>query len=157
MQQTVDSGRAAGQFAQLSSENQAHHCSVAHLLLSHSRPMRSFLCFRICGAIFDAAGLGKLSKACDAILDHSGRVPPGQTRLTRGMNLHAPFILHTVGPMDRDEHGLLDAYKATLDACVNPALLDQREDEDIRIQSVAMCCIRSVAANACFAIVEASC
>jgi O-acetyl-ADP-ribose deacetylase (regulator of RNase III) len=104
----------------------------------------------ICGAIFDAAGPRQLQRACDAVRARSstrgyggrGVIPPGQTRLTRGFRLPAPFILHTVGPDQGSQTELEDAYKATLDECLHPQLLDAQPDEQISIRSVALCCIR---------------
>jgi O-acetyl-ADP-ribose deacetylase (regulator of RNase III) len=43
----------------------------------------------------------KLEKSCKAIVRMSGRCPTGETRLTRGYDLPAKYILHTVGPMVR--------------------------------------------------------
>jgi len=98
----------------------------------------------ICGAIFSAAHGWKLEQACNRVLaqEPTGRVPVGQTRLTRSFGLPAPFVLHTVGPMDGDEFDLIDAYKATLDECVTPRLLDRKPNEALpQIRSVALCCI----------------
>jgi len=95
----------------------------------------------ICGAIFSAAGSNRLQRACNAIRAESGYCPPGQTRLTRGFQLPAPFVLHTVGPNDGNQAHLEGAYRATLDECVQPRLLDVQPDETVQIRSVALCCI----------------
>ncbi|MEW5424942.1 O-acetyl-ADP-ribose deacetylase [Amorphus sp. 3PC139-8] len=67
------------------------------------------------GAIHRAAG-PELSQACSAI----GGCPTGEARITRGFNLPARFVIHTVGPVwsggDADEDRLLaSAYAASLD------------------------------------------
>jgi O-acetyl-ADP-ribose deacetylase (regulator of RNase III) len=102
----------------------------------------------VCGAIFKAAGQDKLSSECKAIINSEGkRIPTGETRITRGHDLPAKFILHTVGPkgVDKNAQALLaKAYQATLTACSEPtALMGQSEYETIEIRSVAFCCIRS--------------
>lgn len=49
----------------------------------------------VCGAIFNAAGIDKLQKECDSI----GICNVGQAVITKGYNLKAKHIIHTVGPM----------------------------------------------------------
>lgn len=95
----------------------------------------------ICGAIFSAACDWKLTKACKAIVKQTGKCPTGQTRLTRGFELPAKYILHTVGPMNEDPKALVAAYQSAYDTAVNPFLLDQKHGEEISIRSLAMCCI----------------
>lgn len=48
-----------------------------------------------CGAIFAAAGAEKLQKECDKI----GFCPVGDAVITKGYNLKAKYIIHTVGPV----------------------------------------------------------
>lgn len=48
----------------------------------------------VCGAIFHAAGYAKLTSACQEI----GFCPTGQAIATKGYQLSAPYIIHTVGP-----------------------------------------------------------
>lgn len=74
------------------------------------------------GAIHRAAG-PELSRACRAI----GGCPTGEARITRGFNLPARFIIHTVGPVwsggGADEDRLLaSAYGASLDLAETNAL-----------------------------------
>ncbi|MDX1359429.1 MAG: macro domain-containing protein, partial [Clostridia bacterium] len=56
----------------------------------------------VCGAVFAAAGRDKLSKACDKI----GHCNDGEAVITKGFNLPAKYIIHTVGPVWIDgKHG----------------------------------------------------
>lgn len=68
----------------------------------------------VCGAIFDAAGADELQKACDKI----GHCPTGDAVITKGFNLSAKYIIHTVGPVygkDNDAEALLySAYASSL-------------------------------------------
>lgn len=49
----------------------------------------------VCGAIFAAAGADKLQDECDSI----GKCNVGEAVITRGYNLPARYIIHTVGPI----------------------------------------------------------
>lgn len=49
----------------------------------------------VCGAIFSAAGAEKLQKECDSI----GKCTVGEAVITKGYNLAAKYIIHTVGPI----------------------------------------------------------
>jgi O-acetyl-ADP-ribose deacetylase (regulator of RNase III) len=65
----------------------------------------------VCGAIFAAAGAEKLQKECDRI----GGCSVGEAVITKGYNLPAKYIIHTVGPIwegdSTDEEKLLhDCY-----------------------------------------------
>lgn len=51
----------------------------------------------VCGAIFRAAGKSELQRACEK----HGECPVGQAVITEGFNLHAKYIIHTVGPIWR--------------------------------------------------------
>lgn len=69
----------------------------------------------VCGAIFSAAGAVKLQEECDSI----GKCDVGQSVITRGYNLAAKFIIHTVGPVwsggSSDEANLLyNCYVSSL-------------------------------------------
>jgi len=69
----------------------------------------------VCGAIFAAAGAKALQAECDAI----GGCAVGEAVLTKGYNLSAKFIIHTVGPVwhggDNNEDTLLrNAYTNSL-------------------------------------------
>lgn len=70
----------------------------------------------VCGSIFKAAGPKELQDACDKI----GRCDVGQAVITPGYDLHAKYIIHTVGPIWRggnqgEEKLLYDSYKNSLD------------------------------------------
>jgi O-acetyl-ADP-ribose deacetylase len=52
----------------------------------------------VCGAIFHAAGVNELTKACDEI----GRCPVGEAVITNGFKLPAKYIIHTPGPIWKD-------------------------------------------------------
>ncbi|MCM3115455.1 macro domain-containing protein [Neobacillus sp. MER 74] len=49
----------------------------------------------VCGAIFRAAGVYELQKACDQM----GECKVGEAVLTDGFNLEAKYIIHTPGPI----------------------------------------------------------
>ncbi len=98
-------------------------------------------CFRpghncIDNVIHSAAGL-QLREECAAIMRAQGHEEPtGQAKLTRGYNLPARHVLHTVGPVidgpltDRDRELLASCYRSCL------ALA-----EETGLESVAFCCI----------------
>jgi O-acetyl-ADP-ribose deacetylase (regulator of RNase III) len=67
------------------------------------------------GAIHRAAGADRLQAACRAI----GECPPGRAVVTAGFDLHARFIIHTVGPVWRG--GSADEPQ-TLAACYHNSL-----------------------------------
>ena len=69
----------------------------------------------VCGAIFAAAGAGKLQKECN----RKAPCPTGQAVLTRGYALKARYIIHAVGPIWRgggqgEAKLLADAYRNSL-------------------------------------------
>ncbi len=49
----------------------------------------------VCGVIFGAAGMHELQEECDTI----GNCERGEAVITRGCNLSARYIIHTVGPV----------------------------------------------------------
>lgn len=51
----------------------------------------------VCGAIFDAAGRGKMERACREL----GHCAVGQAVSTPGFRLPARYVIHTVGPIWR--------------------------------------------------------
>ena len=89
-------------------------------------------------AIHSAAGI-QLRLECHELMQRQGHdEPSGQAKITRGYNLPARHVLHTVGPIihsdvvsAQDEDLLASCYKACLDAAVS------RQD----IKTVAFCCI----------------
>jgi len=52
----------------------------------------------VCGAIFSAAGAGKLQDACDRLAP----IKTGDAIITEGFDLAAKYIIHTAGPVYRD-------------------------------------------------------
>ena len=69
----------------------------------------------VCGAIFRAAGIEAMHRACAAVAP----CPTGQARITPGFALKARFVIHAVGPVWRGggagEAGLLAAcYRESL-------------------------------------------
>ena len=88
-------------------------------------------------AIHSAAGI-QLRLECSEIMRTQGHAEPaGQAKITRGYNLPARYVLHTVGPIihaevtQEDRHLLASCYTACLDLAARY--------EDVR--SVAFCCI----------------
>ncbi|MDO4563499.1 MAG: macro domain-containing protein [Clostridia bacterium] len=69
----------------------------------------------VCGAIFSAAGAEKLQEECDKI----GFCEVGGAVITKGYNLSAKYIIHTVGPVygenpSIEEQQLYSCYKNSL-------------------------------------------
>ena len=98
-------------------------------------------CFRpghncIDNVIHSAAGL-QLREECAAIMRAQGHEEPtGQAKITKGYNLPARHVLHTVGPIidgpltDRDRELLASCYRS----CLKLA-------EENGLKSIAFCCI----------------
>lgn len=98
-------------------------------------------CFRpghncIDNVIHSAAGL-QLREECAAIMRSQGHEEPtGQAKITKGYNLPAKYVLHTVGPIingpltDRDREELSSCYRSCLELA-----------EEKGLNSVAFCCI----------------
>ena len=98
-------------------------------------------CFAPChgcidNAIHSAAGL-QLRDECAAIMGAQGHPEPaGRAKLTRGYNLPARYVLHTVGPIVgrwvtwKDRRELAACYRACLELAAEQGL-----------RSVAFCCI----------------
>ncbi|MGI6012863.1 MAG: macro domain-containing protein [Oscillospiraceae bacterium] len=73
----------------------------------------------VCGAIFAAAGAGKLDRACQKI----GHCAVGQAVITPGFALPANHIIHTIGPIwqggNQNEAALLkSSYERSLQLAV---------------------------------------
>ena len=103
---------------------------------------RSLLgCFCPChscidNAIHSAAGL-QLREACSKIIQEQGTPEPnGQAKLTRGYNLPAQYVLHTVGPIVQGSVKPQD--REDLAACYNSCL---KLAEENNLKTVAFCCI----------------
>lgn len=69
----------------------------------------------VCGAIFSAAGADRLQAACDKI----GFCGIGEAVITKGFDLKAKFVIHTVGPIYgqdtvNEESQLYSCYKNSL-------------------------------------------
>ena len=87
-------------------------------------------------AIHSAAGL-QLRDECNQIMEAQGHPEPaGRAKLTRGYNLPAKYVLHTVGPIirgrvtGRDREDLAACYRSCLELAAGHGL-----------KSVAFCCI----------------
>ena len=52
----------------------------------------------VCGAIFTAAGVEKLQKACDKL----SPVKTGESVITKGYSLPAKYVIHAAGPVYKD-------------------------------------------------------
>lgn len=72
----------------------------------------------VCGAIFSASGYDKLKSACEKI----GHCNPGSAVITKGYDLPARYIIHTVGPIysgfKEDAEMLESCYRASLELAV---------------------------------------
>lgn len=87
-------------------------------------------------AIHSAAGL-ELRDECNQIMQKQGHSEPnGKAKLTKGYNLPARYVLHTVGPIvsgrvtQRDRKELASCYRSCLELAAQQGL-----------SSVAFCCI----------------
>ena len=87
-------------------------------------------------AIHSAAGL-QLRDECNHIMQAQGHgEPTGTAKLTKGYNLPARYVLHTVGPIvynrvtDRDHQELASCYRSCLELAAKSNL-----------KTVAFCCI----------------
>ena len=88
-------------------------------------------------AIHSAAGI-QMRLECHEIMDRQGfDEPTGQVKITRGYNLPAKYVLHTVGPII---YGTVnDDDKARLASCYASCLDEAKKHEDIK--TIAFCCI----------------
>ena len=87
-------------------------------------------------AIHSAAGL-QLRQACYELMIEQGHdEPPGRAKITPAFNLPSKFVIHTVGPIVKeeptiaDEELLADCYQSCLELAVKNQL-----------KSIAFCCI----------------
>ena len=98
-------------------------------------------CFRpghncIDNVIHSAAGL-QLREECASIMRAQGHEEPtGQAKITKGYNLPAMHVLHTVGPII--EGPLTEKDRELLASCYRSCL---KLAEENRLKSVAFCCI----------------
>eukprot|EP01118_Nematostelium_gracile_P009448 TRINITY_DN3189_c0_g1_i1.p1 TRINITY_DN3189_c0_g1~~TRINITY_DN3189_c0_g1_i1.p1 ORF type:complete len:474 (+),score=178.09 TRINITY_DN3189_c0_g1_i1:79-1422(+) len=79
------------------------------------------------GAIHSAAGK-KLVEECELL----GGAETGESKITRGYNLPAKYVLHTVGPIGRNQPALIQAYTNSLEVAA-------KHD----VKSIALCGISS--------------
>ncbi len=73
----------------------------------------------VCGAIFQVAGMDKMTEACEEI----GMCPTGEAAITPGFNLKAKYVIHAVGPIYEDgnhdeELNLYNVYQNSLKLAV---------------------------------------
>lgn len=87
-------------------------------------------------AIHSAAGL-QLRNECNEMMRRQGHPEPnGRAKLTKGYNLPAKYVLHTVGPIiqgrvtQRDREELASCYRSCLELAA-----------ERKLNSVAFCCI----------------
>ncbi len=88
-------------------------------------------------AIHSAAGM-QLRNECASIMRRQGHEEPtGKAKITRGYNLPAKWVIHTVGPIvygdsptDKDCGLLADCYRSCLEVA-----------DEYRLDSMAFCCI----------------
>ena len=105
---------------------------------ANSQMMGCFIPHHACidNAIHSQAGL-QLRLACQHLMAEQGHPEPtGQAKLTRGYNLPASYVIHTVGPIiegqvsQADQVLLVSSYQSCLELAVEKGL-----------QSLAFCCI----------------
>ena len=88
-------------------------------------------------AIHSAAGI-QLRLECNEIMRAQGHAEPtGRAQISRGYNLPARYVLHTVGPIINDE--VTEEDQLLLASCYTACLNLAARHEDIK--SVAFCCI----------------
>ena len=87
-------------------------------------------------AIHSAAGL-QLRDECEKIMRRQGfEEPAGQAKITKGYNLPAEYVIHTVGPIvqteptENDREVLISCYRSCLELAVSK-----------KLRSIAFCCI----------------
>lgn len=87
-------------------------------------------------AIHSAAGL-QLREECSQIMRHQGHEEPtGQAKITKGYNLPANYILHTVGPIIYDS--VTEEKQKLLASCYQSCL---ELADQYKLESIAFCCI----------------
>ena len=74
----------------------------------------------VCGAIFKAAGIEELTRACAPLAP----IKTGEAVITAGFALKAPFIIHTAGPVYRDGRS---GEEELLSACYHNSLALAKE------------------------------
>ena len=85
-------------------------------------------------AIHSNAGI-QLRLECQKIMERQGKPEPtGKAKITKGYNLPAKYVLHTVGPIVRGQ--LTEKDRTLLAACYRSCLEDAYE-----LKSIAFCCI----------------
>lgn len=105
---------------------------------ANNQMLGCFIPFHKCidNVIHDAAGI-QLRRDCGIMMDIKGELEAtGIAKITRGYNLPASFVIHTVGPIVQG--ALAEADKALL-ASSYSACLDQAEE--LQLSSIAICAI----------------
>ena len=98
-------------------------------------------CFMPChgcidNAIHSAAGL-QLREECRRLMEEQGHEEPtGQAKITKGYNLPAKYVLHTVGPIIQGQ--VTEGDRAALASCYRSCLALAAEHG---LETVAFCCI----------------
>ncbi|HEX2976682.1 MAG TPA: protein-ADP-ribose hydrolase [Bacteroidales bacterium] len=106
---------------------------------ANSRMLGCFVPLHGCidNAIHSAAGI-QLRLECNELMKKQGYPEPtGSAKITRGYNLPAKWVIHTVGPVitesrvsDSEKNQLADCYRSCL-----------RLADEYSLQSIAFCCI----------------
>ena len=97
----------------------------------HERNRYSNLSFPVDGALHKAAGKD-LMRECRWIATCN----TGQTEISRGYNLPAKYVLHTVGPVGAHPDLLRSCYRTTLDTAVKYGLKSVVSAEAIDVRTV---------------------
>lgn len=84
----------------------------------------------VCGAIFEEAGIGELTRACAEF----GYCETGAAVITKGFNLKAKYIIHTVGPIYSGRGNEKDLLASCYQSCMLLA-------DNFKCKSLAFCCI----------------
>lgn len=106
---------------------------------ANSQMLGCFLPLHRCidNAIHSAAGI-QLRLECNELMKAQGHPEPtGSAKITKGYNLPARYVIHTVGPIVKDDRPNLKE-QAQLESCYRSCL---RLTHEMQLKSIAFCCI----------------